>query len=60
MSYIKDDDGRLNNFAVEPPVYTADAPTKTDKRNYVIMAAIAVVLVAGLIAVAVMASGAST
>jgi hypothetical protein len=60
MSYIKDDDGRLNNFAVEPPVYAADAPTKTDKRNYLIMAAIAVVLVAGLIAVAVMASGASS
>ncbi|MBE9174626.1 ssl1498 family light-harvesting-like protein [Synechocystis salina LEGE 06155] len=60
MNYTKDDDGRLNNFAVEPRVYTADAPSKTDKRNYLIMAAIAVVLVAGLIAVAVVASGAST
>lgn len=60
MSYTKDDDGRLNNFAIEPPVYAADAPSKTDKRNFLIMTAIAVVLVVGLIAVAMMASGAST
>ncbi len=60
MNYTKDDDGRLNNFAVEPPVYAADAPSKADKRNYMVMAAIALVLVAGLIAVAVMASGVST
>ncbi|QUS60855.1 photosystem II assembly protein Psb34 [Synechocystis sp. PCC 7338] len=58
--YIKDDDGRLNNFAVEPRIYTADAPSKADKRNYLIMAAITVVLVTGLIAVAVAASGTST
>mgnify|MGYP001807147016 CR=1 FL=1 len=58
-NYTKDDDGRLNNFAVEPKIYAADAPSKADKRNYLIMAAITVVLVAGLIAVAVVASGAS-
>ena len=57
MPYTQDDGGRINNFAVEPRVYRATEPTSTEQRNYVILAAIAVFLVAGLIAVAVFASG---
>jgi len=59
MPYTQDEGGRTNNFAVEPKVYQATAPTPSEKRNYMILAAIAVLLVAGLIAVAVFASGAS-
>ena len=59
MPFTQDEGGRLNNFAVEPKVYRADAPTSADKRNYVILAVLSVLLVAGLIAVAVFASGAS-
>ena len=59
MPYIQDEGGRINNFAVEPRVYRAAEPTPAEKRNYGILAAIAVLLVAGLIAVAVFASSAS-
>jgi hypothetical protein len=59
MPYTQDEGGRINNFAVEPRVYQAAEATPTEKRNYVILATIAVLLVAGLIAVAVIASGAS-
>lgn len=59
MPFTQEEGGRLNNFAVEPKVYRADTPTPVDKRNYVILAVLSVLLVAGLIAVAVFASGAS-
>jgi hypothetical protein len=52
MPYTREDGGRLNNFAVEPKVYQADPPNPLQKRNYIIMAAFAVLLVAGLIAIA--------
>lgn len=52
MPYINDDDGRLNNFAVEPKVYEAEPPTKNQQRNYVILGAIAAFLVIGLVFVA--------
>lgn len=53
---FKDDDGRLNNFAREPKRYQAQPLSETEKRNYIVLAAIAVLLVGGLIAVAVFAS----
>ncbi|MEY2985749.1 MAG: hypothetical protein RLZZ568_2366 [Cyanobacteriota bacterium] len=56
MPYTQDEGGRINNFATEPRVYPARSLTPTAKRNYIILAAIAVLLVAGLIAVAVFAS----
>ncbi|MFM1843818.1 MAG: hypothetical protein RLZZ490_2561 [Cyanobacteriota bacterium] len=59
MPYTQDEGGRINNFAVEPRVYSVQAPTPNEKRNYLILAAIAVLLVGGLIAVAVLASGVS-
>ncbi|CAC5340244.1 MULTISPECIES: photosystem II assembly protein Psb34 [Planktothrix] len=36
MPYINEQGGRLNNFAVEPKVYTAEPPTNSQKRNYII------------------------
>ncbi|HIK14999.1 MAG TPA: ssl1498 family light-harvesting-like protein [Leptolyngbyaceae cyanobacterium M33_DOE_097] len=50
--YTTEEGGRLNNFAVEPKMYEAEPPTTNQKRNYLILGIIAVLLVAGLIAVA--------
>jgi hypothetical protein len=52
MPYIKDDDGRLNNFAKEPKMYGAEPPNKNQQRNYIIMGIAAVMLIAGLVFVA--------
>jgi hypothetical protein len=52
MRYVKDDDGRLNNFAIEPKMYTADPLEPTAKRSYLVLALVGAVLVGGLIFVA--------
>jgi hypothetical protein len=57
---FKDDDGRLNNFAKEPNVYQAQPLTEKEKRNYIILAVLTVLLVGGLIAVAIFASSVTT
>lgn len=59
MPYTKEEGGRLNNFAIEPEVYRAKAPTQLEQRNYLILAVVAVLLVGGLITVAIFASSAS-
>lgn len=56
MPYTTEDGGRLNNFAVEPKMYMADAPTNADKRNYLILGLGAVILLGGLITVAITVS----
>ncbi|MEG3436299.1 ssl1498 family light-harvesting-like protein [Pannus brasiliensis CCIBt3594] len=56
MPYTTEEGGRLNNFAVEPKVYQADPPTKSQQRNYIILGVVAFFLIAGLLAVAVYAS----
>jgi len=52
MPYINDEDGRLNNFAIEPKVYQTEPPTKNQQRNYVILGVVAALLVTGLVFVA--------
>jgi hypothetical protein len=59
MPYTKEEGGRLNNFAVEPKMYQAEPPNKTDKRNYLILGTLALFLIGGMIAVAIYASSAS-
>jgi hypothetical protein len=59
MPYTTEDGGRLNNFAVEPKIYTAEPPSTAQKRNYVIGGVAGAVLVAALIFVAVAVSNAS-
>jgi hypothetical protein len=49
MRYYKDDDGRLNNFAVEPKMYQADPPSADQKRNTLIVGA---VLIGGMLVLA--------
>ncbi|MBS0017791.1 MAG: ssl1498 family light-harvesting-like protein [Arthrospira sp. SH-MAG29] len=56
MPYTTEEDGLVNNFAVEPKVYTAEPPNKTQKRNYIVWGVLAAVLVAGVLAIAVAAS----
>ncbi|MBD2184900.1 photosystem II assembly protein Psb34 [Aerosakkonema funiforme] len=56
MPYTTEEGGRLNNFAIEPKMYEATPPSKTQQRNYIIMGVAAIALVAGLVVVAFSAS----
>lgn len=59
MPYTEEEGGRLNNFAREPQMYTAEEPTSEDKKNYLILGVLAFLLLGGVMAVAVYASSAS-
>ncbi len=48
MRYVEEDGGRLNNFAVEPKMYTAEPPTNAEKRNYLVMGIAGSALIIGL------------
>jgi hypothetical protein len=56
MPYVKDDDGRLNNFAKEPPIYAAEPLSADQKRQRTLIFAVGGALAVGLIAVAAVAS----
>jgi hypothetical protein len=56
MPYTTEEGGRLNNFAREPKVYTAEPPTQSQQRNYIFLGIGAVVLLGGLMFVAVSVS----
>ncbi len=56
MPYTTEEGGRLNNFANEPRMYRAEPPSGADKRTYLILGVLAVLLVAGLFFVAVSVS----
>lgn len=56
MRYTTEEGGRLNNYAIEPKMYEATPPTKTQQRNYIVLGGVAVLLVGGLLAVAVAVS----
>lgn len=56
MPYTTEEGGRLNNFAAEPKMYTAEPPTKSEKRNFLILGVVGAVVISGSIAVAVFAS----
>jgi hypothetical protein len=59
MPYTTEEGGRLNNFAAEPKVYTAEPPTNVQKRNYLIGGVAGAVLVTALVFVAFAVSNAS-
>lgn len=52
MPYTTEEGGRLNNFAREPKMYTAEPPNQTQQRNYVLWGIAAILLIGGLIFVA--------
>lgn len=54
---IKDEDGKLNNFAVEPTMYKAEPQTAADKKNTATLSLLGGVIVAALIAVTFVISG---
>jgi hypothetical protein len=56
MRYTVEDGGRLNNYAVEPKMYEAEPPTATQKRNYIILGALAAALVGGVVTLAFVVS----
>ena len=59
MPYTVEDGGRLNNFAQEPKMYVAEAPTKKQQRNFIILGVLGMLLIGGLIGVAVTVSSLS-
>lgn len=56
MRYTTEEGGRLNNFAVEPKMYTAEAPSTTERRNYLFLGVGALVLLSGVLFIAVSVS----
>ncbi len=58
MPYTTEEGGRLNNFANEPQMYTAEAPSDSEKRNYLILGVLGALLVGGVLTVAFYASSA--
>jgi hypothetical protein len=52
MSFVKDEDGRLNNFAREPKMYEAEPMDAMQKRTYLVIGGVGGFLVIGLIALA--------
>ncbi|MGB3135315.1 MAG: ssl1498 family light-harvesting-like protein [Nodosilinea sp.] len=56
MPYTTEEGGRLNNFANEPKMYEAEPPNPSQKRSYLILGGLALVLVVGLMVVAVSVS----
>ena len=56
MTTISDENGIINNFAKEPAMYYADAPTSQDRRIYVAWGAIALAVVVAVVSTAVVVS----
>ena len=56
MTTVSDENGIINNFAKEPAMYYADAPTSQDKRIYVAWGALALMLVVASVTTAVVVS----
>ncbi len=56
MTTISDENGVINNFAKEPTMYYAEAPSSQEKRNYLIWGAIALVVVIGSVVTATVVS----
>jgi hypothetical protein len=56
MHTTQDERGILNNFAVEPTLYFADAPSAKQQRRYLIQGAVAIAFVATLVGIALTVS----
>ena len=56
MTTIFDEKGIINNFAKEPTMYYAEAPSSQDKRNYLIWGVLALVVVIGSVFTATIVS----
>jgi hypothetical protein len=56
MRYTTEEGGRLNNFAVEPKMYTAEPPSKKQQAIYIVAGIGALALLGTLVAIAVSVS----
>ncbi|HEY9771596.1 MAG TPA: ssl1498 family light-harvesting-like protein [Coleofasciculaceae cyanobacterium] len=56
MTTISDENGIINNFAKEPTMYYAEAPSSQDQRSYLLWGALASVLVVVSVFTAVVVS----
>ncbi len=52
MRYTANESGVLNNFAVEPKIYEAEAPSNAQMVRYAIQGALAAALVGGVLWIA--------
>ena len=59
MPDINEEGGRLNNFAIEPKMYKAEAPSQAQQRNYLVLGVVATALIGGLMFVAFSVSSVS-
>lgn len=59
MPYTTEEGGRLNNFAVEPKVYQAAPPSKSQQRGYLVWGALGTLLVGSVCYLAYYASSVS-
>ena len=56
MTTISDENGIINNFAKEPQMYYADAPSKKEQKGYVLWGTIASIVVASSVFTAIVVS----
>jgi hypothetical protein len=56
MTTITDENGILNNFAKEPKMYSAEAPSSQQQRSYLLWGVLASVVVAASVFTAVVVS----
>ena len=52
MPYTEEENGLLNNFAIEPKMYSSDTDGETQKKNYIFVGGVGLLLILGLITVA--------
>ncbi len=57
--FTEDNDGKLNNFAVEPKMYKAEPQSASDQKGMMALGIIGGILVLGLIGVTFLISGAA-
>lgn len=57
MRYQEDEDGKLNNFALEPKMYQAKPQSSGEQKNTLMLALLGGVLVIALIGVTFVISG---
>jgi hypothetical protein len=56
MTIVSDENGILNNFAKEPPMYYAEEPSFQTRRSYVAWGAIALAVVVASVTTAIVVS----
>ncbi len=53
MPYVNDGAGKLDNFPKEPEMYQSEPLSADQKRNFVVVGVVGLLLVAGMIAVSI-------